>query len=306
MKQKRTVFAVVAAVIIYSATSPVSLGQVKSRLGPLQQAVDMAPSYESAWLLGLLDSAYAFRSAAAKRAFFDQWFNESKGLENGSRAQEAPMADIHAIFVDFYEPDTTTLKRLTDAVLEDTSDNFGESDEGLIDFIEVTTGSPSEAEYVVVPGHMRYRIRSTSDTMGLCELPTYGYDGWGPMDSVDFYPELQIPGKSVLYLSGKYRKVLEEFLSVSPPDPYIASHSGSFLGVRDRVEFLRSEISISGLHWGGWQYHSYPVVYSIEFSLDMTEAVVSFRDSWCTGGDACYTKAEGQWTRGEDVGGWIE
>jgi hypothetical protein len=303
-------FASALLVILVLASIPhtkqnVCVSQMRSSSQLFQESMALAPDFQSASLCRLLDSAYAFRSTATRGAFFSRWFNESSTLRDAPSTSDPLTEAIHAIFVDFYQPDTVKLASVLNELRNDTT-RAKQPDKELIGFVEMTTGSPGDAEYIVIQSSILYRFRSSFDTTDLCELSPYGDDGWAPEDSVNFYPQIASHGRKVLYLTEKYSRAMEAFVDGSPPDPYIASRSGAFDGVRDRVEFLRPQISISGLHWGGWQYLTYPVVYQIGFSIDTTQAMVWYRGSWCTGAEACYTKFGGKWTRQKDVGEWIE
>jgi hypothetical protein len=101
------------------------------------------------------------------------------------------------------------------------------------------------------------------------------------LDSViDFRPNIIQTKSTPLYLSDKYKVLLDSFLG----NNHVPFATGGIMntaqatgGSTDRQQFLQTYIKIFHGHWGGyWQYHTYPTISSIVFDKNFKYAKVYY------------------------------
>ncbi len=114
----------------------------------------------------------------------------------------------------------------------------------------------------------------------------------------DFRPNINYNDKSPLYLTSKYYKILNDFLSCNqlPQDSVgIMKPTRSSRQSKKRKEFLAHYLKIEGQFWGNWKLYSYPAASSITFDSEMKYARVNFSMEH-EGGSAILKKDGDQWS----------
>ncbi len=139
-------------------------------------------------------------------------------------------------------------------------------------------GLGSGREYLVAPGSMSVKV-----------------EGGDWVEYEDFRPALDIPETTVLYLTPRYRQILQTFLD----------EDLEWEEVYDRYEFLERQLPIRSGHWGGWHLLTYPSVYGIYFDADLTEGWASFRIGF-EGGYSILVRDWWSWLLAETHYTWIE
>jgi hypothetical protein len=146
---------------------------------------------------------------------------------------------------------------------------------------------PRDAGYLVMQAWITYRRQAESDATNLCpDSPeTDSKAQWATEDSLQFYPQVEFYGKPVLYLTAKYELALDGFLDYRKHDD-----------ARERLAFLQPEIAISIPFGPDLAYLTYPALWDVAFSADLTKAWISFGSSAWSDGWACCSKSDGRWS----------
>ena len=115
--------------------------------------------------------------------------------------------------------------------------------------------------------------------------------------------------KKVVYLTKKYKKMLDAFLGdnhVDLGENNIMQPAFSKGDSRAKQQFIDHAAHIYYGHWGGyWQYETYPKAEQIIFNPEMNLAVVLFRFVY-EGGQVILEKQNGEWTVVDTRFIWIE
>jgi hypothetical protein len=104
---------------------------------------------------------------------------------------------------------------------------------------------------------------------------------------IDFRPEIEIPDKTILYLTENYGEAIYDFLGVEvnpyrPEDTTINALTSE--ETIDRLEFLNQHLAILIGHWG-WYFHieTHPEVTYISFNKEEDKAMAYFRVGYMFG-----------------------
>ena len=120
---------------------------------------------------------------------------------------------------------------------------------------------------------------------------------------------MHIEGKKVVYLTKKYKQILDAFLGddhVDLGENNIMQPAFSKGDSRAKQQFIDHAAHIYYGHWGGyWQYETYPEAEQIIFNPEMNRAVVLFRFVY-EGGQVILEKQNGEWTVVDTRFIWIE
>ncbi len=167
-----------------------------------------------------------------------------------------------------------------------------------------------DAECVIVQEDISINIYDKLPDPGP-NLP-YWYHKKDPIVKIqikDFRPRVSFEGKTVLYLTWRYRDILNSFLG----DEHIPFATGSIMNIarakgesEKRQKFLSKKIQAIHGHWGpSWHLITHPYVRSINFNLSLDKAILSFKIIY-EGGEAKFRKENGKWKMIESERSWIE
>ena len=142
------------------------------------------------------------------------------------------------------------------------------------------------------------------DTQGQRAIPTTKMDS-----NISFRPPVNFPNKKIVYLTAKYKRLLNGFLGnkhVGMGKEGIMQVAYSKGESRKRMDFISNAVRLFYGHWGGyWQYETYPQATSIVFDSQMQRAVVFFRFVY-EGGEVIMEKQNGEWTIVSGKLTWME
>ena len=243
----------------------------------------------------LLKKAYENQSEQMLFTFFDNWSNEISSNEN--EAPDKWVAEAHQMFASFYQP--LELR-------EKSHDSFSR---------KIYQDSPY---YIVQSSLWKILVVDTiwQTSEELREYYwKYGYNYWKffhatMMDSdIVFRPPVHFPDKKIVYLTPKYKKLLDNFLGNKYVE--LGKHNTmqpaySTDQSRSKMDFICKAATIFYGHWGGyWQYETYPQANLIVFDSQMQRAVVYFRFVY-EGGVVILGKENDKWTVVSSQFIWIE
>lgn len=243
----------------------------------------------------LLKRAYENQSEQMLFSFFDNWSNEISSNEN--EAPDKWVAEAHQMFASFYQP-LEMRKKANDSFARD-----------------IYQDSP----YYIVQGSLWKIIVVDTIWQTSEELREYywkyGYNYWKffhatMMDSdIVSRPPVQFPDKKIVYLTPKYKKLLDKFLGDNHRElgkHNIMQPATSEGQSRSKMEFIRKAAHIFYGHWGGyWQYETYPQANLIVFDSQIQRAVVYFRFVY-EGGVVILEKENDEWSVVSSLFIWIE
>ena len=266
----------------------------------------------------MLRKAYKKDSTSLLYQFFDNWSNNVSSNEN--EAKNKWVAEAHKVFAAFYQP------------LQLDKIGCRSEDQGLYDNVPyfIVQGtlcgiymadtipiSPDELEaYYANRISQMFPEESTRkqyldwlridkergelspefdfDTQGQRAIPTTKMDS-----NISFRPPVNFPNKKIVYLTAKYKRLLNGFLGnkhVGMGKEGIMQVAYSKGESRKRMDFISNAVRLFYGHWGGyWQYETYPQATSIVFDSQMQRAVVFFRFVY-EGGEVIMEKQNGEWT----------
>ncbi len=276
----------------------------------------------------MLRKAYKKDSTSLLYQFFDNWSNNVSSNEN--EAKNKWVAEAHKVFAAFYQP------------LQLDKIGCRSEDQGLYDNVPyfIVQGtlcgiymadtipiSPDELEaYYANRINQMFPEESTRkqyldwlridkergelspefdfDTQGQRAIPTTKMDS-----NISFRPPVNFPNKKIVYLTAKYKRLLNGFLGnkhVGMGKEGIMQVAYSKGESRKRMDFISNAVRLFYGHWGGyWQYETYPQATSIVFDSQMQRAVVFFRFVY-EGGEVIMEKQNGEWTIVSGKLTWME
>lgn len=272
----------------------------------------------------LLEEAYQKQDTAKLYEFFDHWAeditpNESDTTTN--KWQNEWVAEAHKVFTAFYQP--LQLEKIGCSPLQYQEYPYFIVQNSLykISVAEMDTlpFKPDELEaYYTKRVRQTYPDDSTRQKkieylqreinlsrMSLVFNDDWFYEPWVKiktseiMRNIEFRPQVSFPNKKIVYLTDRYKKMLDDFLG----DQHVDLGTENIMQVayakdesRQRMEFLMTAARIFYGHWGGyWQYETYPKASSIIFDREMQRAIVYFRFVY-EGGEVYLEKKDGEWT----------
>ena len=243
----------------------------------------------------LLKKAYENQSEQMLFTFFDNWSNEISSNEN--EAPDKWVAEAHQMFASFYQP-LEMRKKANNSFARD-----------------IYQDSP----YYIVQGSLWKIIVVDTIWQTSEELREYywkyGYNYWKffhatMMDSdIVFRSPVHFPDKKIVYLTPKYKKLLDNFLGnkhVELGKHNIMQPAHATDQSRGKKDFICKAATIFYGHWGGyWQYETYPQANLIVFDSKMQRAVVYFRFVY-EGGVVILEKKNDEWSVVSSQFIWIE
>lgn len=235
--------------------------------------------------LKYLEKAYKKKSQSQYSQFLQKWQDESTpiaSLDSLSNLQR----NVYEIFEDFYNP--FNLQRI----------GTGEWGDELYSDIDYVIIQNAIFIYTYKTDSLNFHAFENTDSLLLSK------------DSItNFRPELQFKQAKTLYLLPKYEIVINKFLG-SKNYPLgrggIMNPSRARGKSEKRLKFLNKKLNIIHGHWGGyWHIETHPEVFSICFNKDRTIAKINYRLVY-QGGEAIYTKQNGEWKLKDAHLTWIE
>lgn len=198
-----------------------------------------------------LQQAYRDASLPAYQEILEQWAADVSAKREKDLDTETEK-NIYSIFQIFYSPDD--ISRLGDHEWGEMYTNY---------------------DYAVVQNHVYYN---------------YGYHDYDPYlgaDTIwDFRPEIEIEGKTVLYLTDDYGRAIYDFLGMeeNPFRPEGAVKVYPIDKMTKRLEFLQEYLPIITGHWGCYLHiETHPEMLSLSFTEDEDRAMAFFRVGYMFG-----------------------
>ncbi|MBO4659292.1 MAG: hypothetical protein J5637_06700 [Prevotella sp.] len=275
----------------------------------------------------LLKNAYKQNSTSLLYQFFDNWSNAVSSNEN--EAKNKWVAEAHKVYAAFYQPlqlekigcrseDKDLYEDMPYFIVQGTLDEICIADTIPLNSDELVAYYTNRINQMNLDEETRKKyldevriqkeigeliLDSEMDFHGL-SIPTTKVGS-----SISFRPPVNIPNKKIVYLTTKYKRLLDNFLG----NRHVGFAKESIMQVayskgesRKRMDFFNSAARIFYGHWGGyWQYETYPKATSIVFDSQMQRAVVFFRFVY-EGGEVILEKQNGEWTIVSSKLTWME
>lgn len=264
--------------------------------------------------LKLLELSYIYKSEYLFNYFFENWYNEIPSISKLKMSNlSSPESDIYNIYLDFFTPesdiekDYTAFQTLLDSVALsylDDKDSFRQM--RLLEWPDY-----SSAKYILIQNNIKYSYLENLDSLIKNHIGNIDIDKIDKRDSInDFRPRVDFANKKALFLSEKYREVLDSFYVPYPglqeyyrnletliiKDPY--KFKDYLKHIYDKQEYLNYYIKAIPKHWSrGWYYLTFPIVTKIIFDDSIQYARIFYKKSWFSGGFADYEKTNGKWIR---------
>ena len=256
--------------------------------------------------------------------FFDNWANEVQS--NEKKAKNPYVAEAHKVFAAFYQPMQMVKRGTRQTMYDDKPYYIVQSSLWKICMTDAILYKQEEIDSFMIASILPVYADDTAyQKKWLENLPPDAwagfwfnyYNDWGPMhipntvvlSDVAFLPPVHIEGKKVVYLTKKYKKLLDAFLGdnhVDLGENNIMQPAFSKGDSRAKQHFIDNAAHIYYGHWGGyWQYETYPKAEQIIFNPEMNRAVVLFRFVY-EGGQVILEKQNGEWTVVDTRFIWIE
>ncbi len=272
----------------------------------------------------LLRKAFEENSTEMLFEFFDNWANEVQS--NEKKAKNPYVAEAHKVFAAFYQPMQMVKRGTRQTMYDDKPYYIVQSSLWKICMTDVILYKQEEIDSFMIARILPVYADDTAyQKKWLENLPPDAwagfwfnyYNDWGPMhipntvvlSDVAFRPPVHIEGKKVVYLTKKYKKLLDAFLGdnhVDLGENNIMQPAFSKGDSRAKQQFIDTAAHIYYGHWGGyWQYETYPEAEQIIFNPEMNRAIVLFRFVY-EGGQVILEKQNGEWTIVDTRFIWIE
>ena len=276
----------------------------------------------------MLRKAYKKDSTSLLYQFFDNWSNNVSSNEN--EAKNKWVAEAHKVFAAFYQPlqlDKIGCRSEDQGLYDNVPYFIVQGTLSGIYMADTIPISPDELEaYYANRISQMFPEESTRkqyldwlridkergelspefdfDTQGQRAIPTTKMDS-----NISFRPPVNFPNKKIVYLTAKYKRLLNGFLG----NKYVGMGKEGIMQVayskgesRKRMDFISNAVRLFYGHWGGyWQYETYPQATSIVFDSQMQRAVVFFRFVY-EGGEVIMEKQNGEWTIVSGKLTWME
>ena len=265
----------------------------------------------------LLRKAFEENSTEMLFEFFDNWANEVQS--NEKKAKNPYVAEAHKVFAAFYQPMQMVKRGTRQTMYDDKPYYIVQSSLWKICMTDVILYKQEEIDSFMIARILPVYADDTAyQKKWLENLPPDAwtdfwfnyYNDWGPMhipntvvlSDVAFLPPVHIEGKKVVYLTKKYKKLLDAFLG----DNDVDLGENNIMQPAFSKGDSRAKQHIYYGHWGGyWQYETYPKAEQIIFNPEMNRAVVLFRFVY-EGGQVILEKQNGEWTIVDTRFIWIE
>ena len=278
----------------------------------------------------LLRNAYKQNSTSLLYQFFDNWSNAVSSNEN--EAKNKWVAEAHKVFAAFYQPlqlerlgcrseDKDLYKNCPYFIVQSTLNAIYVADAipvGPDEYEAYFTNRinqmyPEDSIRQKYLGYLR-RVEKREDSYPDFDFEWEGIS-WTKIPTtkvgskISFRPPVNFPNKKIVYLTNKYKRLLNGFLR----NEHVGFAKESIMQVayskgksRMRMEFINTAARIFYGHWGGyWQYETYPQATWIVIDSQMQRAVVFFRFVY-QGGEVILEKQNGEWTFVSSKFTWIE
>jgi hypothetical protein len=197
-----------------------------------------------------LENAYTQESESDLKNILDEWSSVVNAKSISSLSNDTEEA-IYKIFIEFYNPFNI--------------DRYGIHEWGN----DMYAGF----NYVIIQNEVHYLKES--------DVPDYSnYDS-----IVDFRPEIDLEGKSTLYLVPDYHEAILYFLN---PSYNPLENTPIFEEVSEeswnRYEYLRQQLAIIPGHWGNyWHLETHPYIDYLTIDNALQKATVHFRIGYMFG-----------------------
>ena len=278
----------------------------------------------------LLRKAYKQNSISLLYQFFDNWSSTVSSNEN--EAKNKWVAEAHKVFAAFYQP--LQLERI--GCRDEGKDLYKDMPyfivQGTLDAIYVADAIPVGPDEYEAYFTNRIKQMYPEDSirkkyLGYLQEDLYSGDlsfdfdfewegdSWTKVPTtkvaskISFRPPVKFPDKKIVYLTTKYKRLLNRFLR----NKHVGFAKESIMQVayskgesRKRMDFINTAARIFYGHWGGyWQYETYPQATFIVIDSQMQRAVVFFRFVY-EGGEVIMEKQNGEWTIISGKFTWME
>lgn len=274
----------------------------------------------------LLRDAYKENSTEKLYEFFDNWAKEV--TSNETEANDPYVAEAHKVFAAFYQPTQMVKHGTRLSMYDDKPYYIVQSSLWKICVADVIPYKREEIDSFWVS---RIRELYADDTNKLNRwmeiylggswsdrVPNYSHFDIPPYNTVptttvdsaiEFRPQVWFEGKKIVYLTEKYKDLLDSFLGdkhVDLGENNVMQPAYSKGKSRTKQAFFNNAALIYYGHWGGyWQYETYPRASQIIFNPEMNRAVVLFRFVY-EGGQVTLEKQKGEWVIVDSRFIWVE
>ncbi|ATP56242.1 hypothetical protein CPT03_07050 [Pedobacter ginsengisoli] len=239
-----------------------------------------------------LEKAYQKKSTVKLKAFFDDWAKDLPPATPEQRSKMSnPVQQAYQVFEAFYNPHdlggrggsefgNKIYEGFNYLIIQDKFKIYQkekvfytdeEAKAYAIDSIKKNVERKYHEKWIAsIESGDKYFVNA----YGPNNRPEWDDKGRTLIDSVtDFRPNIVGTKGTPLYLSDKYKALLDNFLG----NKHVPFATGGIMNTAqakdesaDRQKFLQNYIKIFYGHWGGyWQYPSYPTISSIVFDKDL-------------------------------------
>lgn len=229
--------------------------------------------------LDRLNSIYEQNDTISLISFLNEWANESRQLAKTNKISNDTLKSVDEIFKIMYCP--TKWRKIGRS-------EFGKSIYRKTKFIIVQ----SKIEYKICHAYDKeFKLNDSCD-----QYIKYNY-----------YPDIKIKGKTILYLTPEYDSLLKNFLG---SEQFNVGEGGIMNPARakgeseKRLRFLNSNLKIVHGHWQGWKIESHPFISEIEFDMTYKKSIVYFSILY-EGGETKFRRLFWKWRKVKSKMKWI-
>ncbi|MCF0223295.1 MAG: hypothetical protein HUK20_03425 [Fibrobacter sp.] len=238
----------------------------------------------------------------SRRAFFEGWKQKSDSLCKTLDTSNALALEIRAMYQAVLKKDVEDgydyALRQMDSLHYDIRKDAPFEDK--VKFMKSITDSLNMSHFFVAKNKVHYQVTAAKNIKQLLKQDDIRAKS-GEYKTVDMAcmdsPPME---EETLILTDEYSTMLDAFMGVNGNKENY--HPERFL----KFFYLRAAIPVMYKHWGGgYHYNSFPIISSIFFNANYTQAVMNVMSSFSSGGYYTLEKKDGVWKAIESHATWI-
>ncbi len=229
--------------------------------------------------LDRLNNIYNKNDTISLLDFLNEWANESRQLVQTNKISNDTLKSVDEIFKKMYCP--TKWRKI------------GRSEFGKSVY--------RKTKFIIVQTHIKYSIchsiANEFNSNDSCDHYTIN----------NYYPDIKIKNKTILYLTPEYDSLLNKFLG---SEQYNVGERGIMNPAKAKgkseakLNFLNSYLKIIHGHWQGWEIESHPYISEIAFDMTHKKSTASFTILY-EGGVTKFRRILWKWRKVKSKMTWI-
>lgn len=229
--------------------------------------------------LDSLNSIYLKNDSVQLLNFLNEWAKESQQLSKSFNVSNDTLKSVDEIFKKMYCP--TKWRKIGHS-------EFGKS------FYR-------NSKYIIVQTQINYSI---------CHAYDYDFkmnDSCDHYKITNYYPNIKIKNKTILYLTPEYDSLINKFLGTEQIEVGVGGIMNTAKPTGESAKksnFLNTYLTIIHGHWEGWEIISHPYISEIEFHKTYKKSNVNFTLIY-EGGETKFKRIFGKWRKINSKMTWI-